>query len=385
MSYRLGPSVCALPANLDNDVGAVDVDSISDVLDENKLLISFVVFRHGDRTPQQIELDLYPAAPFNESIFYPYGKEALTIKGKQRAYSLGQYLRKRYNDTISQLYIPNEITVRTTDYARTKMTALVVLAAMYPPTSEQNWNEDLNWQPIPYDTINKMDDDLLVFVNCPRYNELHDHVYKDPAISTIIKSYQSLFQLLSVKTGGKITKPKNVFFLDNLFQALENSGVKNDKWIEDVFSELKEVTKIDYSCLFYTDEQIKLSTGVLLHEIVNIMKMAVAGDQEQAKLHLYSAHENNVAALLAALKIFKPHQPKYGSSIALELRRNLRTGKHGVMAVYAREAGGPGEVIPIGGCEEKIICDFDRFLNSIENMLLPRSEYREQCLSHVEN
>lgn len=43
MSYRLGPSVCALPANLDNDFGAVDVDSINDVLDENKLLISFVV------------------------------------------------------------------------------------------------------------------------------------------------------------------------------------------------------------------------------------------------------------------------------------------------------------------------------------------------------
>lgn len=75
--------------------------------------------------------------------------------------------------------------------------------------------------------------------------------------------------------------------------------------------------------------------GVLLHEIVNIMQLVVAGDQEQAKLHLYSAHETNVAALLAALKIFKPHQPKYGSSIALELRRNLRTGKHGVMVILA--------------------------------------------------
>lgn len=62
------------------------------------------------------------------------------------------------------MYIPNEITVRTTDFTRTKMTALVVLAAMYPPTLEQNWNEDLNWQPIPYDTSKKRDDDVNILL-----------------------------------------------------------------------------------------------------------------------------------------------------------------------------------------------------------------------------
>lgn len=37
------------------------------------------VFRHGDRTPDQEELDLYPdAAVKSKDLFYPYGMKALT-------------------------------------------------------------------------------------------------------------------------------------------------------------------------------------------------------------------------------------------------------------------------------------------------------------------
>ena len=73
---------------------------------------------------------------------------------------MGEYLRKRYNDTLSQLYLPNEIDVRTTDFARAKMTALAALAAMYPPLPEQKWHAELNWQPIPYYTKDIMNDDV---------------------------------------------------------------------------------------------------------------------------------------------------------------------------------------------------------------------------------
>lgn len=77
-----------------------------------------------------------------------------------RGYLVGQYLRQRYDGLISNLYLPDEITVRTTDYARTKMTALTALAAMYPPPPAQQWNPMLDWQPIPYDTLAPDVDDV---------------------------------------------------------------------------------------------------------------------------------------------------------------------------------------------------------------------------------
>lgn len=58
-----------------------------------------------------------------------------------------------------------------------------------------------------------------------------------------------------------------------------------------------------------------------MDNILNYTSSYLAGDVEQPKLRLYSAHENNVAALLAAAKVFEPHQPNYGSTFSLELRK----------------------------------------------------------------
>lgn len=37
------------------------------------------VFRHGDRTPDPGELEKYPSAHYNDSVFHPFGKKALTL------------------------------------------------------------------------------------------------------------------------------------------------------------------------------------------------------------------------------------------------------------------------------------------------------------------
>lgn len=47
--------------------------------------------------------------------------------------------------------MPEHLLARSTDFDRTKMTALLVLAGIYPPPTVQKWDEDLNWMPIPYD------------------------------------------------------------------------------------------------------------------------------------------------------------------------------------------------------------------------------------------
>lgn len=37
------------------------------------------------------------------------------------------------------------------------------------------------------------------------------------------------------------------------------------------------------------------------------------------KIFLYSAHENNVINILAALNLFQPHVPKYSAAVIVEL------------------------------------------------------------------
>lgn len=67
-----------------------------------------------------------------------------------------------------------------------------------------------------------------------------------------------------------------------------------------------------------------------MSEILNATDAAIAGDKDQPKLRLYSAHENNVAALMSAARVFQAHQPNYGATFSLELRRFRGTGKYGI-------------------------------------------------------
>ncbi|XP_023954747.1 prostatic acid phosphatase-like [Bicyclus anynana] len=356
------------------------MDLVDNGLTDTELIMAFVVFRHGDRTPDQEELDKFPGDHNYDNIFFPYGKKALTNKGKQRGFRVGEFLRKRYNNILlSKLYLPDEISVRTTDYARTKMTALTALAAMFPPPIAQRWNPFLNWQPVPYNTEPQEDDDLLYYYNCPRYLRLREKVYALPEILELRKPYESLFKYLTLKTGTNITTLEDVFYLDNLFQTLGNVGVKTPAWAQEVMPEIKQITKLEYACQFYDSELIRLSTGILLADILNATSAAMTEDREQPNLQLISAHENNVAALMAAVGVFEPHQPKYGSTILLEFRKRLSTGQYGFTAVYAADAGGPGVALPISGCGGESFCDYDTFVNLTKENVLSRSEYKEQC------
>ncbi|XP_028155951.1 venom acid phosphatase Acph-1-like [Ostrinia furnacalis] len=351
----------------------------TDELADTDLVLAFVIFRHGDRTPDEEELELYSTDSKYKDVFFPYGMKALTNKGKQRGYLVGQYLRRRYHKFISDLYIPDEIVIRTTDYARTKMTALTALAAMYPPLQPQRWNPVLDWQPIPYSTLDASVDDLLYWYNCPEYLKLRNKVYDYPDFKMLVSPYENLFKYLTTHTGNNITNPEEVFYLDNLFQALENVGLKTPDWAQAVMPQIKEMTKIEYAAEFFTPELTKYSSGLLMAEILNATNAAINGDLDQPKLRLYSAHENNVAALMSAARVFQAHQPNYGATFSVELRKNRKTGRFGVTAVYSANAGGPGEVLPIQGCGDQPICDYSTFVGLMQDILISREEFKQQC------
>lgn len=71
----------------------------------------------------------------------------------------GQYLRNRYNDTLSTYYNRNQVFARSTDYDRTLMSTYSLLSGLYPPQDYQKFDETLNdWQPIAVHTTDKSTD-----------------------------------------------------------------------------------------------------------------------------------------------------------------------------------------------------------------------------------
>lgn len=126
-------------------------------------------FRHGTRTPD--ENDMYPKDPYLNSkdiLDVGYGQltkvryfnkvleKAYVIslqEGQFRAYNLGQLLRRTYQDFLGD-YTPETVLMTTTEFDRTKTSAQLVLAGLFPPSPDQTWNPELKWMPIPIHFVN---------------------------------------------------------------------------------------------------------------------------------------------------------------------------------------------------------------------------------------
>uniref|UniRef100_A0ACB8FUS9 Uncharacterized protein n=1 Tax=Sphaerodactylus townsendi TaxID=933632 RepID=A0ACB8FUS9_9SAUR len=75
--------------------------------------------------------------------------------GMRQQYELGQYIKKRYSDFLSPTYKREEIYIQSTDVDRTIMSAQANLAGLFPPTTEEIWNPQIPWQPIPVHVVPK--------------------------------------------------------------------------------------------------------------------------------------------------------------------------------------------------------------------------------------
>ncbi|XP_076360750.1 prostatic acid phosphatase-like [Tachypleus tridentatus] len=77
--------------------------------------------------------------------------QLLQILGKQQQYELGQYLRKYYKGFLTDN--PREISIRSSAKERCLESAECNLAALYKPQGYWKWNNNLNWQPMPIETV----------------------------------------------------------------------------------------------------------------------------------------------------------------------------------------------------------------------------------------
>ena len=98
--------------------------------DTSTLKLLQILHRHGDRTPTKF----VDGDPFGQDMekYWPIGKGQLTLKGKHRLYSLGQFFRKSYSDFFNKTS-PKQVYVRSSIEHRCIESAGAFLAGAFPP------------------------------------------------------------------------------------------------------------------------------------------------------------------------------------------------------------------------------------------------------------
>lgn len=121
----------------------------------------------------------------------------------QQEYNLGQYFRKRYNALLPMGVYPNKLVyVRSTNRERTLMSAAAALAGLFPPTVDQLFNENINWQPIPIHTIPVEFDYILdSHPKCDRHRMLSKEHHNRPEYKAWHEKYNWLYQHVAEKSG----------------------------------------------------------------------------------------------------------------------------------------------------------------------------------------
>lgn len=114
---------------------------------------------------------------------------------------MGQWLRKRYNQFLSEMYSPKEIYAYSPDFTRCLTSITASLAGLYPPKGHQIWNVGLLWRPIPVHST-KIETDEIYTLNrdCPKYHKLYDNAMKTQS-SLLQNKYINFFELIGKKAG----------------------------------------------------------------------------------------------------------------------------------------------------------------------------------------
>ncbi|XP_066150276.1 venom acid phosphatase Acph-1-like [Euwallacea fornicatus] len=334
------------------------------------LVLTHILFRHGNRT---IEDNIYDTNPYgNESFWEPYGYDQLTQEGRRTEYNLGQAFRKRYDDLLGPDYHYDKIEARSTITDRTKMSLMLVLASLFPPTNKFDWNDNLKWHPVPFSTFD-YDKELYGRKVCTNYDTWYKKYVKTDEVLALLKPYQDMFDYVTTKSGKEIQKAKKVakLYIEMLAQSFY--GYPLEDWFYTYEQQLFNVTVLNYRLMAGKKKLKRLSTGYLLRKIIQDTESRISDVDSPTKMFLYSAHEKNIATLLVTLDMFDDMIPTFGSYVLMEVHRI--DGVHGFKFYYQNYIEAEPKLLVMPGCEE--FCPFDTFKELVADFLPEDDAYCE--------
>ncbi|KAM4601794.1 lysosomal acid phosphatase isoform 2-T2 [Polymixia lowei] len=343
---------------------------------DRELVYVTVLFRHGDRSPVRA----YPTDPYQENA-WPQGFGQLSQEGMRQHFELGQFFRKRYHGFLNETYDRHEISVRSTDYDRTLMSAEANLAGLYPPSGRQSFKPDLEWQPIPVHTVPQDQERLLSFPvdKCPRYKQLMNETEHTAGFLNFTSIYHDFVEMVRNKTGLKNANVESVWSIyDTLFCESRHNLTAPDWVTPDVMDKLRILKDFGFQVMFgfhKRQEKSRLQGGLLLGEIVkNLSKMAVRDPKHRLKMMMLSAHDTTISALQSSLNVFNGRQPPYASCHILELYRN-DNGSASVSMSFRNDSTVQPYPLALPGCA--VDCPLEDFVR-ITRPSIP-DDWQKEC------
>ncbi|CAH1788043.1 unnamed protein product, partial [Owenia fusiformis] len=363
---------------------------------ETTLQLVQVLFRHGDRS----QTSSYPTDPYTEAD-WPQGYGQLSKKGMKQQFNLGRYLRQRYVTEAGFLnprYKRNEVYVQSTDYDRTIMSATTNLAGLFPPAVQDKWDLDYGWQPIPVHIVTADHimplEDVLDYCKKPT-----DENKADPVWLQRYQENKELYDFIANKSGVTLEPGLPTWQIsDQLFCQGQHPELnfKKPEWVNiTVLDLLKEDREYKAGLAHSNIDNARMVIGVLLNEMVSNMKCKIYNDsscnfnthkfdrigKQGIKLNMYSAHDTQNLALLAALKIDNTNWPVYCQTVIVELHK--RADKYYV-ELYLRNKTTNFEDtsdapfnLTIPDCGHS--CPFERFVELTSNVTINYETFQALC------
>uniref|UniRef100_A0A0C9R3E7 acid phosphatase n=1 Tax=Fopius arisanus TaxID=64838 RepID=A0A0C9R3E7_9HYME len=325
-----------------------------------------VIFRHGERAPLASGTEVFPTNPYVNYTFPPNGQGQLTNKGKQQVYDLGVHIREKYDDFLGDKYHPSLARAQSSNSDRTKMSLQLMMAGTFPPSSEQQWNSILHWQPVVMNYVSGPDV-LVMSTECPQFSAEFERTMELPEVHEKIAEYDELKNNLTKWTGKTIAGTRDIAGIYGCLRALNSIGFELPEWTKGIFPDgiLLNATLLHFRLCSYTKRLKTLNGGIMLKNFVDTMSSVIDGQLPDLKLNIFSAHDYNIASLLDVFDIIESHVPHYSSGIFVELLED-DYHKYYVRVFYYK--GIPAERVPVNitGCGES--CPFDKFVQRFSDI-----------------
>ncbi|XP_058791859.1 venom acid phosphatase Acph-1-like [Phymastichus coffea] len=347
---------------------------IADAIDNSrylKLELVQVLFRHGARTPNNVEINTnnYTLA----EMYAPLGLGQLTNKGKQQEYEFGRFLRKRYDDYLGTSYKSKDVYTYSSTSARTQMSLQLVLAGLYPPSDSEIWNPRLKWSPIPYEQVPFESDVLLESYKTSTFRKHMTRALDSDQFKRRLAKFSDFFKFVEERT---IIKNIDSFWTTHsTFDILIANEFMNmplpDWYTPEVREKFLEAGEILRDAMIATPKMKRIGVGPLAKaftENMNHERMIV----NPKKLYLYSAHEANISMFVKALNINELKYIHFGSALIFEQLRDLED------KVYVRLLfwNGAGNLSALK-LSNKEFCPIGDYLKIVDSIIPSDTEINE--------
>lgn len=173
-------------------------------------------------------------------------------------FELGTFTRGRYNSFLPRTYGPDWFRAQTTNVDRTHMSCQSNLAAIFRPTTNETWNENLRWQPIP---VHPSSENVISgSPNCKIYNtELASIVVKDPLFVAINQEFAELYAYLRNYTGHNVSTIIDLYSIYDTLHIEQQLGFELPSWTESVYPEpMLSLSAYAFLSFSYTTEMKRL-------------------------------------------------------------------------------------------------------------------------------